>query len=56
MDNKNSIAELREKIARYRALARLTTDQETVVRIQGLVSELETRVQQMERRPGDETI
>ena len=52
MDEKNNIAELREKIARYRALARLTTDQETVRRIHGLVDELETQVRNFERRPG----
>ncbi len=56
MDDRNNIAELREKIARYKALARLTTDQETVRRIHGLVDELETQMRNIEQRPDSETI
>jgi hypothetical protein len=48
MDQKNSSAELRIRISKYRAMARLTTDQETAQRIHQLVDELETRVREIE--------
>ncbi len=48
MDQKNTTAELRIRIAKYRAMARLTTDQETARRIYDLAEELEMRLREME--------
>lgn len=48
MDHKNTSAELRIRIAKYRALARLTTDQETAQRIHELADELQARVREIE--------
>ena len=47
MDSKNSIAELRIRVAKYRAMARLTTDQETARRIHELADELETQIREV---------
>ncbi|MDB5504184.1 MAG: hypothetical protein JWR89_4086 [Tardiphaga sp.] len=55
MEQNDNIAELREKIAKYRVLARLTTDSETVHRIHGLVDELEARVRELEGPPRAKT-
>ena len=44
MDQTHSAAELRIRIAKYRAMARLTTDQETARRIHELVNELEAQL------------
>jgi hypothetical protein len=49
MNDKNTSAELRIRIAKYRALARLTTDQETARRIHELADELEVQVREIER-------
>jgi hypothetical protein len=48
MDHTNTSAELRIRIAKYRAMARLTTDQETAQRIHDLANELEAQVRAME--------
>ncbi|MDB5654639.1 MAG: hypothetical protein JWQ94_2252 [Tardiphaga sp.] len=48
MDQINDTAELRIRIAKYRAMARLTTDQETARRIHDLADELETRVREID--------
>jgi hypothetical protein len=48
MNDKNTSAELRIRIAKYRALARLTTDQETARRIHELADELEGQVREIE--------
>ena len=53
MDHKNSSAELRIRIAKYRAMARLTTDQETAQRIHDLANELEMQVRALEA-PNDQ--
>ena len=44
-------AELRIRIAKYRAMARLTTDQETAKRIHDLADELQVRVRELEQQP-----
>ncbi len=48
MDQTNSTAELRIRIAKYRAMARLTTDPETAQRIHDLADELEARLRAMQ--------
>jgi uncharacterized protein YhaN len=48
MDRTESAAELRIRIAKYRAMARLTTDQETARRIHDLADELEAKVRQIQ--------
>lgn len=49
MDQKNTnSAELRIRIAKYRAMARLTTDRETAQRIHDLADELEAQVHEMQ--------
>lgn len=48
MDQNNTSAELRIRIAKYRAMARLTTDQETAKRIHELADELQARVRALE--------
>lgn len=48
MNQTHSAAELRIRIAKYRAMARLTTDQETARRIHDLADELEAEVRQMQ--------
>ena len=48
MDQAGSRAELRIRAAKYRAMARLTTDQETARRIQDLAEELEGRAREMQ--------
>ena len=47
MNQTDSSAELRIRIAKYRAMARLTTDQETAGRIHGLADELEIRLRDL---------
>ena len=54
MDHMNNSAELRIRIAKYRALSRLTTDQDTAQRIHGLADELEAKVREMQAS-GDES-
>jgi hypothetical protein len=51
MEEKNTSAELRIRIAKYRAMARLTTDQETAQRIHELADELQARVREIESAP-----
>lgn len=48
MDQPNTGAELRIRVAKYRAMARLTTDQETAQRIHELANELEARIREIE--------
>ena len=48
MDQANTSAELRIRVAKYRAMARLTTDQETAQRIHELANELEARIREIE--------
>ena len=48
MDHQPSSAELRIRIAKYRAMARLTTDQETAQRIHDLANELEAKLRMIE--------
>jgi hypothetical protein len=48
MDHKNTSAELRIRIAKYRALARLSTDQDTAQRIHELADELEVKLREMQ--------
>ena len=49
MDRKRNVKDLREKAAKYRAIARLTTDQETAKRIFELTEELEQQARDIER-------
>jgi hypothetical protein len=49
MKNRRNVVELRDKVARYRALARLMTDQEEAQRIRDLTDELEQQARDMER-------
>jgi len=49
MTQKRNVKELSDKAARYRAIARLTTDQETARRILELTDELESQARDMER-------
>jgi hypothetical protein len=51
MEEKHTSAELRIRIAKYRAMARLTTDQETAQRIHELADELQARVREIESAP-----
>ncbi len=46
--------ELREKAKRYRAMSRLVTDNETVVRIQAYTDELDRRALSMEWPPEEQ--
>jgi hypothetical protein len=46
---RRNVAELREKVAKYRAMARLTTDPETAKRILELTDELERQARDIER-------
>jgi len=48
MNQAGSRAELRIRAAKYRAMARLTTDQETARRIQDLAEELEGQAREMQ--------
>ncbi len=48
MDQNNTTAELRIRTAKYRAMARLTTDRETALRIHQLADELEARIHEIE--------
>ena len=48
MDQQPTSTELRIRIAKYRAMARLTTDQETAQRIHDLANELEAKVRSIE--------
>lgn len=48
MDHHNNPAELRIRIAKYRAMARLTADQLTAQRIHQLADELEARMREIE--------
>lgn len=52
MDQKNNSAELRIRVAKYRALARLTTDQETATRIHELANELEAQIREIQASDG----
>ena len=52
MSQTNSSAELRIRIAKYRAMARLTTDQETARRIHDLADELEIRLRELQTLDG----
>jgi hypothetical protein len=50
MNNKrNNVRELREKVDKYRALARMVTDEETRRRILELTDELEQQARDIER-------
>jgi hypothetical protein len=49
MNKRRNVADLRDKIMRYRALARLMTDQEEAQRIRELTDELEQQARDMER-------
>ena len=51
MDQNNS-AELRIRVAKYRAMARLTTDQETAQRIHALADELEAKIREIQALDG----
>ncbi|MBC7586276.1 hypothetical protein FNL55_23920 [Tardiphaga sp. vice352] len=47
MDQTDTNAELRVRVAEYRALARLTTDQEIAQRIHELANELAARIREI---------
>ncbi|WP_158005726.1 hypothetical protein [Tardiphaga robiniae] len=50
MDNRrNNVRELRDKVAKYRALARMVTDTETQRHILQLTDELEQQARDIER-------
>ena len=49
MNQKRNVKELRDKAAKYRAIARLTTDETTADRILELTEELEQQARDMER-------
>ena len=49
MNQNRNVKELRDKAARYRAIARQTIDQETARRIFELTDELERQARDMER-------
>jgi hypothetical protein len=48
MPSKNERVELEMKIMRYRELARQAPDQETMLRINGLVAELEQKLREID--------
>jgi hypothetical protein len=48
MDTSRAVHELREKAAKYRAMARMTTDAETAKRILELTIELEQQARDIE--------
>lgn len=52
MDQTSTSAELRIRVAKYRAMARLTTDQDTAQRIHELADELEAKVREMQAADG----
>lgn len=49
-NRRNNVRELREKVDKYRALARMVTDEETRRRILELTDELEQQARDIERR------
>jgi len=49
MNQNRNVKELRDKAAKYRAIARLTTDEATARRILELTEELEQQARDMER-------
>lgn len=49
VNNKRNVADLREKVAQYRALARMITDSQTARLILALTDELEQQARDMER-------
>jgi hypothetical protein len=49
MNQNRNVKELRDKAAKYRAIARLTTDETTAKRILELTEELEQQARDMER-------
>lgn len=49
MNQKRNVKELRDKAAKYRAIARLTTDEATAKSILELTEELESQARDMER-------
>jgi len=48
MPSKNERVELEMKIMRYRQLARQASDQETRLRINGLIAELEQKLREID--------
>jgi len=49
MHTRRTVRELREKVDKYRAMARMTTDPETARRIIELTDELEQQARDIER-------
>lgn len=49
-NRRNNVRELREKVDKYRALARMVTEEETRRRILELTDELEQQARDIERR------